>query len=120
MKITIPTIGTRGDVQPFIALAQGLQSAGHAVVLASHPLMRSLVESHGVAFTPIGPDIDLGVATADIRLRSGNVIVGLLRTMRFAFEMLESETPISWSPARVPTWLWFRPVVLRAATRPTY
>lgn len=27
MKIVIPTIGSRGDVQPFIALAQGLAAA---------------------------------------------------------------------------------------------
>ena len=30
------TIGTRGDVQPFIALGRGLQLAGHDVTLATH------------------------------------------------------------------------------------
>lgn len=59
MQIIIPTIGSRGDVQPFLALAQGLVRAGHFVTLASHPVMRSLVEAHGVPFAPIGPDIDL-------------------------------------------------------------
>lgn len=54
----IPTIGSRGDVQPFIALAQGLVRAVHGVTLASHPMMRTLVESHGVRFAPMGPDID--------------------------------------------------------------
>jgi UDP:flavonoid glycosyltransferase YjiC (YdhE family) len=39
MKIAIPTIGSRGDVQPFIALAQGLGRVGHAITLASHPVM---------------------------------------------------------------------------------
>ena len=38
-KILIPTIGSRGDVQPFIALAQALALAGHTVTLASHPVM---------------------------------------------------------------------------------
>jgi UDP:flavonoid glycosyltransferase YjiC (YdhE family) len=33
MRVVIPTIGSRGDVQPFIALAQGLDRAG----LASPP-----------------------------------------------------------------------------------
>ena len=59
MKFLIPTISSRGDVQPFIALAQGLMRAGHVVRLASHPLMRGLVKGHGVPFAPIGPDIDL-------------------------------------------------------------
>jgi UDP:flavonoid glycosyltransferase YjiC (YdhE family) len=90
MKIAIPTIGSRGDVQPFIALAQGLQDAGHSVTLLSHPLMRALVEDHGVVFAPIGPDVDLGVETAAILDRSRTVPQGLMQVMRFAFEMLEA------------------------------
>jgi len=89
MYILIPTIGSRGDVQPFIALAQGLERAGHTVTLMSHPVMRSLVESHRVRFAPMGPDIDIGHRAAAIRDRSRNLLVGLLRVMRFAFEMLE-------------------------------
>jgi len=89
MNILIPTIGSRGDVQPFIALIQSLVRAGHNVTLASHPVMRSLVESHGVTFAPIGPDIDLTREVAAIRYRSRNVIVGLVRAMRFGFNLLE-------------------------------
>jgi sterol 3beta-glucosyltransferase len=89
MKIVIPTLGTRGDVQPFIALAQGLTRAGHTVTLVSHACMRPLVESYNVAFAPMGPNIDLGQEAAAIRAHSRNAIVGLLRVMRFAFRMLE-------------------------------
>ena len=35
MRITIFALGTRGDVQPYIALGLGLQAAGHQVKLAS-------------------------------------------------------------------------------------
>jgi len=89
MKIVIPTIGTRGDVQPFIALAQGLIHTGHSITLASHPIMKNLVESHGVNFAPIGPDVDLGKETAAIRRRARNVMAGLAETMRFSFAMLD-------------------------------
>ena len=89
MRILIPTIGSRGDVQPFIALAQGLIRAGHYVILASHPLMHSLVETHGVTFTPIGPDLDLAREVAALRYRSRNTILGLIRGMRFGFNLLE-------------------------------
>jgi sterol 3beta-glucosyltransferase len=89
MKILIPTIGSRGDVQPFIALAQGLVRAGHTVTLASHPVMRALVESHGVAFAPIGPDIDLAREVAAIRHKARNTAAGLINAMRFGFDMLE-------------------------------
>jgi UDP:flavonoid glycosyltransferase YjiC (YdhE family) len=42
--------GTRGDVQPYLALAQGLQRAGQRAVIATHANFRVLVESHGVEF----------------------------------------------------------------------
>jgi UDP:flavonoid glycosyltransferase YjiC (YdhE family) len=89
MKIIIPTIGTRGDLQPYIALALGLQEAGHTVVLASHPCMRSLVESYNVTFASIGPDIDIARETAIIRDKSSNWLVGFSRVMKFSFAMLE-------------------------------
>jgi sterol 3beta-glucosyltransferase len=41
VKSIIATIGTRGDEQPYLALATGLQRAGHEGTLASHPVMRS-------------------------------------------------------------------------------
>ncbi len=42
MKILIATIGSRGDVQPYINLAQGLLAAGHEVSLASNPTLSGL------------------------------------------------------------------------------
>ena len=89
MRVLIPAIGTRGDVQPLLALAQGLIQAGHPVTLASHPVMKTLVETHGVPFAPIGPDIDLGEEVAAIRTRSRNTAAGLVRGMRFSFDILE-------------------------------
>ncbi len=89
MKIIIPTIGSRGDVQPFIALAQGLEKAGYKTVLASHPVMKPLVESYDVTFEPIGPDIDLAERVAIIRQQARNAAIGLVQGMRFGFEMLE-------------------------------
>ena len=93
MKIIIPTIGTRGDVQPYIALSLGLQKAGHVVSIASHPCMRTLVESYGIKFDPIGPDIDLAEETAQIRKNSLHWIIGFMRVMKFSFSMLEKAHP---------------------------
>jgi sterol 3beta-glucosyltransferase len=89
MNIIIATIGTRGDVQPYIALALGLSEAGHSVTLTSHPCMRGLVESYGVNFTPMGPDIDIGHEAALIRANAPHWMVGFMRVMKFSFAMLE-------------------------------
>lgn len=89
MKILIPAIGSRGDVQPYIALAIGLRKKGHEVTLATHPCLRTLVESYNVSFAPMGPDIDIGQEAAILRRRSANWIVGFKRVMDFSFSMLE-------------------------------
>lgn len=57
MRIVIVTIGTRGDVQPYVALAQGLTRAGHPVVICTHPTFREFVTAHGVGFAPLAGDI---------------------------------------------------------------
>lgn len=92
-KFLIPTIGTRGDVQPYIALALGLNHAGHETTIASHPCMRSLVESYGIHFAPMGPDIDIARETAVIRGHSPNWVLGFMRVMKFSFNMLEQSHP---------------------------
>ncbi len=48
--IVLLTSGTRGDVQPFIALALGLQSAGYRVRVAAHASERQLVENRSLPF----------------------------------------------------------------------
>jgi sterol 3beta-glucosyltransferase len=50
MRIAIHTLGTRGDVQPYIALARGLKTRGHEVQLAAPIQFSGLVAEHGVRF----------------------------------------------------------------------
>lgn len=47
------TLGTRGDVQPFVALARGLTAAGHDAVLAAPHRFDEFVGGHGVEFAGI-------------------------------------------------------------------
>ncbi len=56
MRITILTYGSRGDVQPFLALAIGLQNAGHKVKLAAPHRFEGFVEAYGVPFLPLAGD----------------------------------------------------------------
>ncbi len=59
MKIVVTAAGSRGDVQPCVALGLGLREAGHEVTLASWKPYRSMAEGRGLAFRPVagpGPD----------------------------------------------------------------
>lgn len=56
LHFTFLTIGSRGDVQPYIALAKGLIADGHKVRIATHGEYREWVESHGIEFGYVGGD----------------------------------------------------------------
>ncbi len=94
MKIIVPALGSRGDVQPYIALCQGLRRAGHQAILASCPTMRDLVCSYGVDFAPVGPDIDLGLEIARLWAKGGrNWAFGMIRVMSFGSKLVEQAYP---------------------------
>ncbi|KAL6406718.1 hypothetical protein AUP68_09521 [Ilyonectria robusta] len=56
LNIVIQVVGSRGDVQPFIALGTELQKHGHRVRLATHNVFDSFVRTAGLEFFPIGGD----------------------------------------------------------------
>lgn len=58
MKITILTLGTRGDVQPYAVLGKALAQRGHQVTLSTAKNFRELVESYGIHFHPIDADYE--------------------------------------------------------------
>lgn len=98
MRIAILTVGSRGDVQPYTALAIGLRDAGHDVTLATHEPFRRFVESHGVRFAPLPGDPREVLATPEARelLASGRSIVRFagrfLRVLRPWFHDLTRAT----------------------------
>jgi UDP:flavonoid glycosyltransferase YjiC (YdhE family) len=53
MRIAIIAPGSRGDVEPYIALGKGLKKAGNVVRLVTHQNFEALVNSHGLEFWPI-------------------------------------------------------------------
>ncbi|CAF4184998.1 unnamed protein product, partial [Rotaria sordida] len=53
LAILMLIVGTRGDVQPFIALAKALLSHGHRVRLATHEVFRTFVRENGIEFYPL-------------------------------------------------------------------
>ena len=53
MRVSIHTYGTRGDVQPYVALALGLKEAGHEPLIAGPEQFAAFVRGHGVGFAPL-------------------------------------------------------------------
>ena len=58
MRYGIITTGSRGDVQPFIALALALMEKGHQVTVITNENFRAFVEGFGVSYLPITGDTE--------------------------------------------------------------
>ncbi|MCU0626599.1 MAG: glycosyltransferase [Gemmatimonadaceae bacterium] len=56
MHLVIVTAGSRGDVQPYLALAVAAQQAGLRVTLATHATFADWIASHGIAFRALHGD----------------------------------------------------------------
>jgi UDP:flavonoid glycosyltransferase YjiC (YdhE family) len=56
-RVLIATVGSFGDLHPYLAIAIGLKHRGHAVTLASSEMYREKVEGEGIRFVAIPPDL---------------------------------------------------------------
>ena len=56
LNVVVHVVGSRGDVQPFVALGTELQRFGHRVRLATHDVFADFVRDSGLEFFPIGGD----------------------------------------------------------------
>ena len=118
MRTTIFTVGSRGDVQPYVALGMALRDRGLDVSVATHEPFREFVTAQGLGFEPLPGDPRELLATEEAQelLRSG---VGLVKFARrfvsilepWFWQLVEAVTPIHsrsdatlYSALAFPTW----------------
>jgi UDP:flavonoid glycosyltransferase YjiC (YdhE family) len=90
MKVTIIAPGSRGDVQPYVALGKGLKEAGHTVgVLASWDF-QNLVTAYGLDFYDLGGSMQTVAKSMQSLLEQGNFIK-ILSSMGDAAQRLVSQ-----------------------------
>ena len=83
MHITVITIGSRGDVQPIVALSLGLQQAGHQVRVVTTDDFGAFVRSRGLDFYPLGLDMRelMGTQTGQQIMTSEGKFLRAIRQM---------------------------------------
>jgi len=57
MRFLLTTLGSFGDLHPYIAVGKGLRERGHAVTLATSEIYRTKVEGEGLHFHSLRPDL---------------------------------------------------------------
>src|SRR5689334_19782214 len=94
-RIAISTIGSHGDVQPFVALGVALRKRGHQVILGASSNFEGFITGNGLEFHSLGPDMRQFIQQQDFDAAiSKNVLYGakLLRNgqrmMREAYRQL--------------------------------
>lgn len=99
MHLTLISIGSRGDIQPFMALAIGLKAAGHSVRVATHQLYAEWVQEQNLEFLNIegNPREMLETEAGQAWMNSGLNLIKFVRNSQRLFEpVVESFLPDLW------------------------
>ena len=116
MKITILTSGTRGDVQPYIALGKALKNRGYDVLLACPDNFKSWVEGHDLKFYPIGVDMQTFVQSPEgKRLFSGNLFTFIKIWKKTIIPVMRRTLDATWESAHDADVIIYHPKVACAA-----
>jgi UDP:flavonoid glycosyltransferase YjiC (YdhE family) len=77
-RIVLTTVGSLGDLHPYLAIALGLQAHGHEAILATGECYRRKIEALGIGFRPVRPDCDW-VTDSQVMRRFMNLRLGMAR-----------------------------------------
>ena len=89
MRINLLTFGTRGDVQPALALGLGLKRAGLEVQLTAFEEFRSFVEEHGLGYVPLSGNIrELLDQSFGRKMFTGTALFDLIKVFRKLYSMM--------------------------------
>lgn len=115
VKVAILTLGTRGDVQPYVALGAGLRAAGYEVTLATGKGFGGLVEGHRFDYVPLAADLFDLMQSAEGRasLRSPRAALRVLRQLAPTYRRVLDQT---WEAARGANAIVYHPKVLGGAS----
>ena len=122
MNIVIITLGTRGDVQPYIALGQGLKTRGHQVTLATSASFEQEILSNGLDYGFINNRM-IEFIHSDVGKRLIESTTSVFALMKVYFQMANKIKPMeqaiiddSWIATRQakPDLILFHPKAVGA------
>ncbi|MER7128385.1 glycosyltransferase [Streptosporangium saharense] len=93
MRVLILTHGTRGDVQPYAALALALRWEGHEAILAAPAASATLAEPYGLAFAPVHDGPNTLVDDPEVREAIETNYRGV-RGKRIALQVMRRSKPL--------------------------
>ena len=106
MNIFIVTFGSRGDVQPYVALGKGLKAAGHAVTVCTAENFAPFIRENGLDYGYMTGDL-LKLMDTDAGREAMENTVGFFGSLKTMTKLVRQTNPLnrqmmhdSWSAAR--------------------
>jgi sterol 3beta-glucosyltransferase len=114
MKIVITTVGTRGDLQPYIALGLGLKNAGYEVQIVSAKNEEAFVRNYGLDFFALDVDIQKIMESGEVKeMAKGNnplkFIIGHLKSSKGLKELMVRTQADIWKACTNADLVIFHP-----------
>ena len=119
MRFSIHTLGTRGDIQPYLALSRGLKARGHEVLIVAPAQVAEMAAAEGVAFAPLPAEFLELLETAEAKKAIGSSGAGFgagFKLLRYYREIGRKLLDAEWDAARMfaPEAILFHPKALGA------
>jgi len=109
VKILIMTLGTRGDVQPYVALGKGLQAAGHTVTVCTSARFEPFITENGLTYAYMNDEVLALIDSEEVRALMGNV-TNVWGALRMTAKMMRRVGPLqkmmvadTWQAAQTAT-----------------
>ena len=99
MNVLILTLGSRGDVQPYVALGAALRARGHCVTVAAGRGFEATIEAQGLAAAPLSDDVRALLQTPEIQ-KALRTLSGKVQAWRRSKGMFRRQLDEMWDVAR--------------------
>lgn len=98
MRILLMTLGSRGDVQPFIALGLELKSDGHEVAVSTAANFTNMIEDAGLRALPVSVDMQTELE-GSVLMDGMKSLRGIIRAWRLSQDLMQTQLQDVWDIA---------------------
>lgn len=94
------TLGSRGDVQPYIALGSALRAKGHTLTISTGKGFEEAIEAHGLKAAPLSVDIRALINQPEMQ-RALRTFSGKIQAWRTSKQLVVQVLKEMWDVARI-------------------
>ncbi|WP_422369600.1 glycosyltransferase [Pelagibius sp.] len=99
MRILILTLGSRGDVQPYVALGAALRARGHNVIVSTGQGFEAMIEAQGLTAAPLSDNVREMIQTPEIQAAL-RTFSGKIRAWRASKGLFRRQLDEMWAVAQ--------------------